>query len=221
MDAQRLLLAGLLTLATGGGLLHGQTGQPLTGEAFLRDAINTKAVTTYFDPPARHSDTKWELVKLEACQVELKETWHRESPNSVFLAREMLSRVEDRTTTYTFDLRLLRRDEIMADTSTGLAQIKIFADADLFHVKTDTVSTALRADGSVADSTAWTMPGHTRNLWIYFDSPEADNKALVRRVAAELQAAADKCLPPVTVLPKRSPKMEVAAALRQLTGNPK
>lgn len=221
MDAQRLLLAGLLAFAPGAALLHAQSDVALAGQEFLQDAINTKAVSSYFEPPARRSETKWELVKLDACQMELKEIWHRESPNSVFIGREMLSRVEDKTTTYSFDLRQLRRDEIAADTSTGAAHVKIFAEGDLFHVKTDTVSTALRADGSIVENTAWSQPGHTRNLWIYFDSPEADNKAVARRVAVELQAAAEQCTQPVKVKQKHLPKVEVATALGQLAGNTK
>jgi len=224
MDTQRFLLTALLTFVTGSaGILYGQSDadRAQAGLKLAQEAIDANAVTRYFEPPSRQSETKWQVVKMESCQVELKETWHRESPNSVFIGQEMFGRSEDKTTTYAFDLHELSPNEIMADTSTGVAHVKIFAAGDVFHLKTDTVSRTVRTDGTAAETTNWSVPGNERNMWIYFDSPSVDNKALVRRVAEELQMAASQCITPRASLLKRSPKMIVASALRQLNGNTK
>ena len=213
MGVQRFLFAVLLS----GAVLIGQTslfGQTGDGLEWAQQAIDSHAVTHYFDPPARRSDTKWKVLKLEGCQAELQQTWHRESRDGVVNPNGIFGLSEDKTVTYAFDLHELKPEEIYADTSTGLAHLKIFAHGDLFHLTTASVTHTLRADGSVAGTENWSVPGHTSNLWMYFDAPDVDNKAVVQRVAVELQDAAGKCAPPPVARRKRSPKSVIAAALR-------
>jgi hypothetical protein len=213
MGVQRFFFAAFLLSAMPGGFAV-VSGQTVDGLKWTQDAIDKHAVMRFFDPPARHTDTKWQVVTLEGCQAELKQTVHRESPETVFNRQGIFGKSEDRTMIYTFDLHELKPAEIDSDTSAGLAHVKIFAHGDLFHVKTDSVSNTVSADGTVADTTNWSVSGHTSNLWIYFDSPEVDNKMMVRRVAVELQTAAEKCNPSPVVKRKRSPKSVIAAALR-------
>lgn len=191
--------------------VFGQTGD---GVKWAQEAIDSHATMRYLDPPSRLSETKWQVVKIEGCQVELRQSWHRESPETVFRTEGIFGRSEDKTIHWSFDLRELQVPEIMADTSTGLAHIKIFTRGDIFHLKTDFVSRAVRPDGTVVETTNWSSPGNARNLWMYFNSPDADNKSVVRRVAAELQGAIRQCPPERVAKHGRSPKVVVAATLR-------
>jgi hypothetical protein len=102
---------------------------------------------------------------------------------------------EDRTITWTFDLGSLLPQFVMADTSAGLPHIKIFAEGDAFHTKTETVSRAVRPDGSIESTSTWSAAANARNLMMYFDSPTVDNKALVHRLESELRDAVYVCMP--------------------------
>jgi hypothetical protein len=84
----------------------------------------------------------------------------------------------------------------MADTSVDVPHIKIFAEGDAFHTKTETTSRALRKDGSVQSSQTWSVDGNARNLKMFFDSPSTDNKALVKRIESDLRDAVYQCAVP-------------------------
>jgi len=159
---------------------------------WVRETIDAHAVTHHFEPPAKSSESKWQVTNIEGCTVELKETSHRESPNSVVSGDEVFGLSEDRVSTWTFDLANLLPQFIMAD-SNGGAHVGIFAQGDTFHFKTEVVSRTLRKDGTTAGTSVWSSPGSTPNLWIYFDSPTADNDRLVKRVGLDLQSAVLQC----------------------------
>jgi len=159
---------------------------------WVRETIDAHAVTHHFEPPANSSETKWQVTNIEGCTVELKETSHRESPNSIIAGNEVFGSSEDRVSTWTFDLANLLPQFIMAD-SIGGAHVGIFAQGDTFHIKTEVVSRTLKKDGTTAGTSTWSSPGSAPNLWIYFDSPTADNDRLVRRVGFDLQSAVLQC----------------------------
>jgi hypothetical protein len=162
--------------------------------SWVRETIDAHAVTHQLEPPARSADTKWQVMKIDGCTMELKETVHREMPDSVFTREGVLGSSEDKTVTWAFDLGGLLPQFVMADTSTGVPQLKIFAQGDAFHLKTEFVTRTIRKDGTVADTRTWSSPGNTRNLWMYFDSPSADNKALVRKLEFNLRGAVGDCV---------------------------
>jgi hypothetical protein len=168
----------------------------------VRETIDAHAVTHHFEPPAKSSETKWQVTNIQGCTVELKETSHRESPNSEVFRDDVLSLSEDRVSTWTFDLAKLLPQFIMAD-SFGGAHVGIFAQGDTFHFKTDVVSRTLRKDGTTAGTSTWSTPGTTSNLWIYFDSPTADNDQMAKQVGLDLQSAVLQCAPPVPAKARR------------------
>lgn len=170
--------------------------QPLSTEQTLkwaRETIDTHAVTRHMEPPGRMSGTKWEVVRIAGCAVELKETDHRESADSVVTGEGVFDFQEDKVVTWKFDLAALRPRFIVADTSIGMPHIKIFAEGDAFHLQTDTVSRSVGKDGTVHQATSWSAPGNARNLFMFFDSPAADNKVIVRRLETDLRDAAYQC----------------------------
>src|SRR5205823_3609832 len=160
-----------------------------------REAIDAHATMRHFEPPTRSSGTKWHVDRIDGCHIELRQTAHRESPDSAFSREGAFGITEDKVVTWTFDLAALEPEYVTADTSTGLPHIQIFADGDVFHLNTNSVWRRLREDGSIAESRTWSAPGNTRNLWMYFDSPAADNKSLVRTLAEDLRSAIDQCSP--------------------------
>lgn len=160
---------------------------------WARATIDANAVTHHMEPPARSGETKWQVTKIDGCMVELKETVHRENPDSIISAGEVLGAADDKIVTWNFDLATLSPQFIMADTSVEVPQLKIFAEGDVFHLRTEFVSKTLRRDGSVADTRTWSAPGNTRNLWMNFDSPNVDNKAVVRRLELDLRGAVTEC----------------------------
>jgi hypothetical protein len=163
---------------------------------WARETIDTHAVTHHFEPPSRSSGTKWQVTKIDGCTMELKQTDHRESPDTVFNGGSVYGFSEDKIVTWTFDLSGLAPEFITADTSTGLPQVRIFAEGDAFHLQTESVSRFLRKDGTTASTSTWSTPGSARNLWMYFDSPTIDNKPLVRRLELDLQDAVKICSAP-------------------------
>jgi hypothetical protein len=173
--------------------LHAQTAEQSL--RWTRENIDAHAVTHHLEPPARVSGVKWQVNKIKGCTVELLETDHRESSDSVVKRDGVYSLNEDKTITWTFDLGSLLPQFVMADTSAGLPHIKIFAEGDAFHTKTETVSRAVRSDGSVESTSTWSAAANARNLMMYFDSPEIDNKALVHRLESDLRDAVYGCMP--------------------------
>ncbi len=161
---------------------------------WARESINAHAVTHHLEPPAKISGTKWEFAGIEGCTVELKETAHREAPDSVANPEGVFGLSEDKIVTWTFDLGALLPQFIIADTSVGAPHIKIFAEGDAFHLKTDTTSRLLKKDGTIQSSTNWSNASNARNLMMYFDSPSTDNKVLVRRLESDLRDAVAQCV---------------------------
>jgi hypothetical protein len=159
---------------------------------WARETIDTHAVTHHFEPPSRSSDTKWQVSKIEGCAVELKETSHRESPDSVYTPEAVFGTSEDRVVTWTFNLANLMPGFIEANLAGG-PHVMISGEADMFHFKTDVVSRTIKKDGSTVSTSTWSSPGTAQNFWIYFDSPAADNNMLVRRLELDLRAAVNQC----------------------------
>lgn len=160
---------------------------------WARATIDAHATTHHFDPPARSSGTRWQVTRIEGCTMEMKEITHRELPDSIINNEGSFGLSEDKVVTWTFDLGALLPQFIMAETAIDAPQIKIFAEGDAFHLKTDVVSRTLNKDGGVASTSTWSTPGSARNLWIAFDSPDADNKPLVRRLETDLRDAVNQC----------------------------
>lgn len=161
---------------------------------WVRETIDAHAVTQHLEPPAKTSSTKWQVTRIDGCTMELKETNHRESPDSLVTAGVLYGISEDKVSTWTFDLGNLHPQYIMADDNGG-AHIGIFAQADTFHFKTEVVQRTTRSDGTVAATSTWSTPGAASNLWIYFDSPDGDNNQLIRKVEFALQSAVMQCVP--------------------------
>jgi len=188
MRGEYILPAALLVLAP--VLYAGSSVERLQS---AREMIDAHAVTHHFEPPARSSETKWQVAKVDGCAVELKETAHREEPNTVFTPEGVLGLSEDKVVTWNFDLRSLRPEFIMSDTIGG-PHIKVFASGDIFHLKTEFVSRNVKQDGTVAATRAWSTTGNERNLWMYFDSPDADNTMLVQKLEMNLRSAVSACM---------------------------
>lgn len=153
-------------------LLHGQTVEQRL--QWARETIDSHAVSRFVEPPDRGTETKWSVAGVKGCAVGLTQTWQRTAMGEV---------AESRVIHYSFDLGQLRAADIRADTSTGAAQLKIFASGDVFHVRTDFTK----------DGRDWSTPGNVRNVWIAFDSPSADNRALVKRLEHDLRNAVGMC----------------------------
>jgi len=160
---------------------------------WARENIGEHAVTHRLEPPSRMSGTKWEVARIQGCTVELKETAHREEPESVAKTEGVFGFSEDKVVTWIFDLGTLQPQFIMADTSVGAPHLKIFAEGDAFHLKTETSSKVLNKDGSTESATNWSNFSNARNLTMYFDSPSVDNKVLVRRLETDLRDAVALC----------------------------
>lgn len=160
-----------------------------------KDTIDAYAVTRHDAPPSRSTETRWKVSRIEGCTIELKQSIHREEPDSILSNGAVLGLSEDRTLTWTFDLANLRPQFVIADTVGG-AHIGIFAQADAFHLRTEVVSRNVRRDGTIARTNSWSSPGSASNLWIYFDAPDADNNQLIKRVEAGLQTAVAQCVTP-------------------------
>ena len=158
-----------------------------------KETIDAFAVTRHDSPPSRSTETRWKVSRIDGCTLELKQSIHREEPDSVVSNGAVLGLSEDRTLTWTFDLANLRPQFVIADTVGG-AHISIFAQADAFHLKTDVVSRNVRRDGTIANTNTWSSPGTASNLWIYFDAPDGDNRHLIKRVESDLQSAVARCV---------------------------
>jgi hypothetical protein len=185
----RLILIAVFALT--GALETQSAGQTLQ---WTRETIDTHAVTHHDDPPGRSSSIKWQVNKVEGCQVELRETDHREADGGIVNSRGVFRLDEDKVVTWRFDLGELLPQFVMADTSVGTPHLKIFAEGDAFHTKTETVSRAVRIDGSVESTKTWSVNNNTRNLTMFFDSPGVDNKKLVHRLEGEFRAAVSQCV---------------------------
>ena len=122
---------------------------------------------SFSDAAAGLNETTWHVTRIEGCLIELKQTWLREPR-------------EGRTVEYSLDLSTLHPEDVMHDISTGLPHVKIFAQSDVFRLSTR--STA-----------GWSGESTARNLWMYFDSPSADNAAVVKKVAKALRGAISQC----------------------------
>ncbi len=160
---------------------------------WVRETIDAHAVTSHFAPPATSTGTKWQVTRIEGCTMELKETSHRELPDSIVTRTGLFGLSEDRVSTWTFDLANLRPQLIIAD-SIGGPRVGMFGESDAFHFKTDVVSRTMRNDGTTVSTNTWSAPGSVASLWIYFDSPDADNNRLIKRVESDLQSATVQCV---------------------------
>ncbi len=125
--------------------------------------------------------------------MELTQTWRREAPDAAVTSDGTLDVTEDKVVIWAFDLASLRPLDAVADTSEGLPHLLIFAAGDAFHLKTDFTSKMLRKDGTTVRTNHWSAPGSDRNLWMYFDSPDADNKAMVKALELDLHDAIRQC----------------------------
>jgi len=188
MTVLRIFPIALLAAAT---MLHGQSVEQIL--TATKTNIDTYAVMRHVSPPSRLTETRWQVSGIHGCSVELKQSIHREEPDSLLSNGAVLGLSEDRILTWTFDLSVLRPQSVLAEIAGG-PHVSILGQADAFHLKTDVVSRTVRRDGSVASTNSWSTPGTSGNLWIYFDSPDGDNKQLVKRVQADLQSAVSQCV---------------------------
>lgn len=159
---------------------------------WARDAIDAHAMTHHFEPPARSSGTKWQVTRIEGCSMELKESAHREAPDSIPSGENVFGLSEDKVVTWTFNLAHLLPQFIVAGTDGG-PHVEIFSQGDTFHFTTEGFSRTLKKDGITVSTSNWSSPGNAANLRIYFDSPAADNDSLVRRLENDLRDAASRC----------------------------
>src|SRR5207248_9627066 len=47
-----------------------------------REAIDAHATMRHFEPPTRSRGTKWHVDRIDGCHMELRQTAHRQSPDS-------------------------------------------------------------------------------------------------------------------------------------------
>ena len=176
--------------------LHGESNERLSIMQRLnstKETIDAFAVTHHDSPPGRSSETRWKVSRIEGCTLELRQTIHREEPDSVLVNGDVLGLSEDRILTWNFDLADFRPQFVMADTIGG-AHLSIFAQGDAFHFKTDVISRNVRRDGTIARTSTWSSPGTASNLWIYFNAPDGDNNQVIKRVQSDLQGAVVQCI---------------------------
>jgi hypothetical protein len=159
---------------------------------WARETIDAHAMTHHFEPPARSSGTKWQVTRIEGCTMELKESAHREAPDSILTGENVFGLSEDKVVTWTFNLAHLLPQFIVAETD-GVPHLTISSQGDAFHFTTEEVSRTLSKDGTTVSTRNWSAPGNAPNLWIYFDSPDADNSSLVKRLEHDLRDAASRC----------------------------
>lgn len=177
-------------------VLHGESNERLNITQKLnstKDTIDAFAVTHHDSPPSRSTETRWKVSRIEGCTLELRQTIHREEPDSLLVNGDVLGLSEDRILTWSFDLANLRPQFVMADTLGG-PHVSILAQGDAFHFKTDVITRNVRRDGTIARTSTWSSPGTASNLSIYFDAPDAENNQLIKRVQSELQGAVSQCV---------------------------
>lgn len=166
----------LLAVPWFGGAHNGHPADQIL--RWTRDTINAHAVMHFSSPPGRSSETRWSVENVSGCRIELKEAWHREASNEVFPPT-----LQAKTVKWDFSLNDLQPEYISSDASAGVPHVTIFAPSDVFHLKTDFQST----------QGAWSSTGSERNLWMYFDSPDGDNRILVKEVEEHLRKATEAC----------------------------
>jgi hypothetical protein len=171
--------------------LHAQTVEDRLKSA--RENIDAHAVVRTYDPPAQSTETKWHVTQVNGCTMELTQTWHRDAIDGAVTRDGVFDVAEDKVVTWTFDLASLRPLDVVAQTSEGLPHLLIFASGDAFHLKTDFSSKMLRKDGTTAHTNTWSAPGSDRNLWMFFNSPDADNKVMVKALEVDLRDAIRQC----------------------------
>jgi hypothetical protein len=159
---------------------------------WAREAIDTHAVTHHFEPPARSSGTKWQVTRIDGCTMELKESLHREEPDSVITGDDVFGISEDKVVTWSFDLAKLLPQFITAGTSGG-PHLEIISQGDTFHFNTESVVRTVKKDGTVINTSNWSAPGTAQNFWMYFDSPATDNNLLLKKLEHDLRGAALQC----------------------------
>jgi len=161
---------------------------------WARETIDTHAVVHHLETPGKISGTRWQVSRIDGCAIELKETDHREVPDGIVNRDGVFMLDEDKVITWNFNLSSLQPAFVMADTSIHEPHVKIFAQGDAFHTKTEVVTRAVRHDGSTQSTQTWSAADNRRNLTIFFDSPGADNKLLVRRLESDLRDAVGHCV---------------------------
>lgn len=171
--------------------LHAQTVEDRLKPA--RESIDAHAVTRIFNPPAQSTETRWHVNRVDGCVLEMTQTWHHGETDGAVTGEGVFDVSEDKVVTWTFDLTALRPMDVVAETSEGVPHLLIFAAGDIFHLKTDFTSKLLRKDGTAAHANTWSAPGSDRNLWMFFDSPDADNRIVVKTLETDLRDAVRQC----------------------------
>jgi hypothetical protein len=178
-------------IALGSFALHAQTVEDRLKSA--RENIDAHAIVHTFDPPTQSTETRWHVNQIDGCTMEMTQTWHHDAADGAVTHEGIFDVSEDKVVTWTFDLASLRPLDVVADTSEGLPHLLIFAPGDAFHLKTDFTSKMLRKDGTTAHANSWSAPGNDRNLWMFFGSPDVDNKAMVKALQMDLHYAIRQC----------------------------
>jgi hypothetical protein len=179
-----------VTMLSFAALMNAQTVEQRL--KWAQESIDGHAVTHHFEPPARSSETRWEVEHVDGCTLQLKETDHREAADSVVTKEGVYGLSEDKVVTWTFDLTNLQPQFVIAGTLGG-PHLRIFSVGDVFHSKSDTVRRVVKKDGTPVSTDNWSAAGTAENLWIYFDAPGADNIALVKRLEINLRHAVQQC----------------------------
>jgi hypothetical protein len=171
--------------------LHAQTLEDRLKS--VRENIDTHAITRTDDPPAGSTETKWHVSKADGCTLELVQSWHHAATDGAVNSAGVFDLAEDKIVTWSFDLNALRPLDVVADSSAGIPHLLIYASGDVFHLKTDFTTKMLRKDGTVFHTSTWSAPANDRTLWMFFNSPDVDNKATVQSVETGLRDAVRHC----------------------------
>jgi len=68
-------------------------------------------------------------------------------------------------------------------------------------------------------TSTWSAPGSNRNLWMFFASPDADNRAVVHTLETELRSAVRQCAV-ARLVTKGDNSRHARQVLRELETNP-
>ena len=164
--------------------------------AFVKNSINNNALNEVHLPPRVDTKTSWEMGGT-GCQLEVKETFHRESRGAVVNLDGPINVFEDTVKTYTFNLGGFTNKYVRGVTAEAIPYIILSSGTDHFAVHTEFTSKTLKGGGAKAgqeiSSHVADTDGRARVLYIYFNAGKTDNTKLVRELEKALRASVTDC----------------------------
>lgn len=193
----RLLISAVLLLPIGTAVYGADQSMSLDDRlAFVKNSINTNASTEIHLPPRVDTKTSWQMGGT-GCQLEVKETFHRESRGAIVNAEGPVNVFEDTVKTYTFNLGGFTNKYVRGVTAEAIPFIILTSGTDLYALHTAFTSKTLKGGGPKAGEEISThtsdTEGRARTLSIYFNAGKTDNTKLVRALQKALRASVTDC----------------------------